>query len=52
MSLPQRRIQFNEHFRLEVSMKRFRRLYREHKITKQRMTTRLGPKKLPSVEMQ
>ena len=48
LSLKARKNAFNEEFGLGLSIPRFRRLYREAGITKQKMTSRLGGKKLPS----
>ena len=43
---------FNDKFGTSISCKRFRRLYKEEGITKQKMASRLGGVKLPSEEKQ
>ena len=48
LSLIARRDAFNKEFGTLVSLRRFRRLYRQARITQQKMTSRLGGKKLPS----
>jgi hypothetical protein len=52
LSLKARRLAFNAYWNLGISLRLFRRLYREMRITKQMMTSRLGGKKLQSQEMQ
>ena len=48
LSLKARKLAFNEEFGLSVSIPRFRRIYKEERITQQKMTSRLGGLKLPS----
>ena len=48
LSLKARKMAFNEEFGLSVSIPRFRRIYKEERITQQKMTSRLGGLKLPS----
>jgi len=48
LSLYARKEVFKEEFGLNVSIPRFRRLYQDAGITLQKMTSRLGQRKLPS----
>ena len=52
LSLMARKNIFNQEFGLQVSVPRFRRLYREAGVTLQKMGSRLGPRKLPSYAKQ
>jgi hypothetical protein len=37
---------------MSISIRRFRKLYKEGRVTKQKMSSRLGGKKLPSYKIQ
>ena len=52
LSLKARREAFNLEFGTKISHPQFRQLYREVGITKQKMTSRLGGKKLASQQKQ
>ena len=52
LSLNVRRLQFIERFGTKISLKMFRRLYREQKISKQLIRPRLGPTRLPGQAIQ
>lgn len=52
LSLKSRKEAFNEEFGLSVSIPKFRSMYKEEGVTLQKMTSRLGGVKLPSMEKQ
>ena len=52
LSLNVRRLQFIARFDTTISLKAFRRLYREHGISKKLVRPRLGPKRLPGLAIQ